>query len=154
MVFWTVAKWVTAIGGVLPTQPRNRRGQALRSHTLGKMRSCATGERSNMAVPVVSTSHTVSPKQTFPFVMYIPHSQSKEYVSVLMYIPHSQSRENVSIHMYIPHSQSRENVSVRIYIPHSFMYSLVCNRCNYHTRSASVNCLLLFNYITHDLMKK
>src|SRR3989337_1778086 len=86
--------------------------------------------------------------------MYITHSQSKEYVSVLMYIPHSQSRENVSVRMYIPHSQSRENIFVRIYIPHSFMYSLVCDRCNYHTRSASVNRLLLFNYITHDLMKK
>ena len=68
---------------------------------------------------VISTSHTISPKQTFPFVMYIPHSQSKEYVSVLMYIPHSQSREYISVLMYIPHSQSRENISVRMYIPHS-----------------------------------
>ena len=33
--------------GVLPTRPRNRRGYALLAHTLGKMRSCATGDRSN-----------------------------------------------------------------------------------------------------------
>ena len=33
--------------GVLPTQPRNRRGYALLAHTFGKMRSCATGEHPN-----------------------------------------------------------------------------------------------------------
>ena len=63
--------------GVLPTRPRNRRGYALLAHTLGKMRSCATGERSNTVIrivvlkntiiqakpfSVVSTSHTVSPR--------------------------------------------------------------------------------------------
>ena len=90
--------------------------------------------------------------------MYITHSQSKEYVFVLMYIPHCQSRENVSVRMYIthsqskeyvpvlmyiPHTQSRENVSVRTYIPHNFMCRLMCERCNYDTRSALVNYLLL-----------
>ena len=63
--------------GVLPTRPRNRRGYALLAHTLGKMRSCATGEHSNTKIrtvelkntiiqaklfPVASTSHTVSPR--------------------------------------------------------------------------------------------
>ena len=63
--------------GVLPTRPRNRRGYALLAHTFGKMRSCATGEHSNMEIrivelkkynytvklfPVASTSHTVSPR--------------------------------------------------------------------------------------------
>ena len=63
--------------GVLPTRPRNHRGYALLAHTLGKMRSCATGERSNTEIrtvelkntiiqaklfSVASTSHTVSPR--------------------------------------------------------------------------------------------
>ena len=74
--------------------------------------------------------------------MYISHGDSEKKISIRMYITHSQSKEYVSVLMYIPHGQSRENVSVRMYIPHSFMYALVCERCNYHTRSASVNCLL------------
>ena len=74
--------------------------------------------------------------------MYIPHGESQKNISVRMYITHSQSKEYVSVLMYIPHSQSRENVSVRMYIPHGFMYTLVCERCNYHTCSALVNCLL------------
>ena len=63
--------------GVLPTRPRNRRGYALLARRLGKMRTCATGERSNTKIrtvelkkynyttklfPVTSTSHTVSPR--------------------------------------------------------------------------------------------
>src|SRR3990170_3767616 len=55
---------------------------------------------------------------------------------------------------YIPHSQSQTNVSICMYTPHGFMYSHMCDRCNDHTRSASINHLLLFNYITHNLMKK
>ena len=66
--------------GVLPTRPRNRRGYALLTHTLGKMRSCANGELSNAEIrtvelkntiiqaklfPVASTSHTVSPAKCF-----------------------------------------------------------------------------------------
>ena len=39
--------------GVLPTRPRNRRGYALLAHTLGKMRSCATDERSNTKIHTV-----------------------------------------------------------------------------------------------------
>src|SRR3954468_24492517 len=82
-------------------------------------------------------------KEYVSVLMYIPHSQSRENVSIRMYITHSQSKEYVSILMYIPHSQSRENVSIRMYIPHNFMYRLVCESCNYQTRSALVNCLLL-----------
>ena len=74
--------------GLLPTRPTNHRGYALLAHTLGKMRSCATGERANTVTrtvvlkntiiqaksfPVVSTSHTVSPRETFPFV-YTSHT--------------------------------------------------------------------------------
>ena len=123
------------------------------------MGSCAIGRGiETQSFPFICTSHTVNPRKNISVCMYITHSQSKEYVSVLMYtpnsqsredvsvhmyIPHSQSRENVSVRMYIPHSQSRDNVSVRMYIPHSFMYRLVCDRCNYQTRSALVNRLLL-----------
>ena len=80
--------------------------------------------------------------------MYIPHSESQKNISVGMYITHNQSKEFVSVLMYIPHSQSRKNVSVRMYIPHGFMCRLVCERCNYHTRSALVNCLLYQLYHT------
>ena len=62
-------------------------------------------------------------------------------ISIRMYITHSQSKEYVLVLMYIPHSQSRENVSVRMYNPHGFMYTLMCERCNYHTCSALVNYL-------------
>ena len=62
--------------GVLPTWPRNPRGYALLAGTLGKMRTCVTGKRSNTEIctvelkkynytaklfPVASTSHTFSP---------------------------------------------------------------------------------------------
>mgnify|MGYP005838593259 CR=1 FL=1 len=39
--------------GVLPTRPRNRRGYALLAHTLDKMRSCATSERSNTVIHTI-----------------------------------------------------------------------------------------------------
>ena len=90
--------------GVLPTRPRNRRGYALLADTLGKMRSCATGERSNMVI------HKVVLKK---------YNYTGQIVFDRKYIPHSQSRLNVSIRMYIPHSQSKEHVSVSMYIPHS-----------------------------------
>ena len=82
--------------GVLPTRPRNRRGYALLAHTLGKMRSCATGERSNTKI------HKIELKIQL----------DGEIVSGRKYIPHSQSPLNVSVRMYIPHSRSKENVSV------------------------------------------
>ena len=44
-------------GGGLPTRPKKRRGYALLAHTFGKMRSCATGERSNTEI------HTVELKE-------------------------------------------------------------------------------------------
>src|SRR4051812_6589502 len=83
--------------GVLPTRPRNRRGYALLAHTR-KMRSCATGERSNLEIRTIElkiynyTSEIVSSRK------YIPHSQSLLNVFVRMYIPHSRFKENVSIH--------------------------------------------------------
>ena len=91
--------------GVLPTRPRNYRGYALLAHPFGKMRSCATGEGSNMEI------HTVELKK---------YNYTSEIVSGHKYIPHSQSPLNVSVRMYIPHSRSKENVSVHRYIIHNF----------------------------------
>ena len=90
--------------GVLPTRPRNRRGYALLAHTLGKMRSCATGEHSNTKIRSIELK----------IQLY------DEIVSGRKYNPHSQSPLNVSVHMYIPHSRSKENVSVHRYITHNF----------------------------------
>ena len=39
--------------GVLLTRPINHRGYALLAHTLGKMRSCATGERQNIVIHTI-----------------------------------------------------------------------------------------------------
>ena len=69
---------------------------------LSKMRSCATGERSNTEIHIVELkiqlySEIVSGRK------YIPHSQSPLNVSVRMNIPHSRSKENVSVHRYITH---------------------------------------------------
>ena len=91
--------------GVLPTRPRNPRGYALLAHTLGKMRSCATGERSNTEICTVELKK---------------YNYTCEIVSGRKYIAHSQSPLNVSIHMYIPHGRSKENVSVHRYITHNF----------------------------------
>ena len=92
--------------GVLPTRPRNRQGYALLAHTFGKMRSCATGERSNTEIRTIELKiqlydEIVSGRK------YIPHSQSPPNVSVSMYIPHSRSKENVSVHRYVTHNFSR-----------------------------------------------
>ena len=88
---------MTAIGA----RPRNRRGYALLAHTLGKMSSCATGERSNTEIRTVELNK---------------YNYKGEIVFGRKYIPHSQTPLNVSVHMYIPHSHSKENVSVRRYI--------------------------------------
>ena len=124
MAFGTVAKWVCAIG--------------CPSHTTQK--SSGIGPPGTQAGAVCDRARHRNP--IISVGMYIPHGESQKNISVRMYITHSQSKEYVSVLMYIPHSQSRENVSVRTYIPHSFMCRLVCERCNYHTRSALVNCLL------------
>ena len=52
---WHLDHLLVSVGdrGVLPTRPRNRRGYALLAHTLGKMRSFATGERSNTEIRTV-----------------------------------------------------------------------------------------------------
>ena len=84
---------------------------------LGKMRSCATGERSNMVIRTVVLKKFNYTGKTVSGRKFIPHSQSLLTVSIRIYFSQSQSRENVPVHMYIPHSQSKENVSVRMYIP-------------------------------------
>ena len=89
--------------GVLPRRPRNRWGYALLAHTLGKTRSCATGERSNTVIRIVELKK---------------YNYTGEIVSGRKYIPHSQSPLNVSIRMYIPHSRSKKFVSISMYIAH------------------------------------
>ena len=89
------------------------------AHTLGKMRSCATGERSNTEIRIVELKiqlygEIVSRRK------YIPHSQSPLNVSFRMYIPHGGSKKNISVRIYIPHNRSKENVSVRRYNTHNF----------------------------------
>ena len=91
--------------GVLPTRPRNHRGYALLAHTLGKMRSCATDERSNTVIRIVVLKK---------------YNYTGKIISGRKYILHSQSPLNVSVRIYIPHSRSKENVSVRRYITHNF----------------------------------
>ena len=78
--------------GVLPTRPRNRRGYALLAHTLGKMRSCATGERSNTVIRTV---------------MLKKYNYTSEIIFGRKFIPHSQSPRNVSVRTYIPHSRCK-----------------------------------------------
>ena len=92
--------------GVLPTWPRNRRGYALLAHTFGKMRSCATGERSNTEIRTLQLKIQLY-GGIVSGLKYIPHSQPPLNVYVRMYIPHSRSKENVSVHRYIAHNFSR-----------------------------------------------
>ena len=89
--------------GALPTRPRNHRGYALLAHTLGKMRSCATGERANTIIRTIVLKNNYTGK-IVSGRKYIPHSQPPLNVSVRMYIPHSPSKEYVYISMYNPHS--------------------------------------------------
>ena len=91
--------------GVLPRRPRNHQGYALLAHTLGKLRSCATGERPNTIIGTVVLKK---------------YNYTGEIISGRKCIPHSQPLLNVSIHIYIPHSRSKENVFVRRYITHHF----------------------------------
>ena len=51
--------------GVLPTRPRNHWGYALLAHTLGKMRSCATGERSNTVIRTVVRKNSIIQEKWF-----------------------------------------------------------------------------------------
>ena len=90
--------------GALPTRPRNCRGYALLAHALGKMRSCATGERANTIIRTI----------------VLKNNYTGAIVSGLKYVPHSQAPLNVSVCMYIPHSRSKESVSVHRYITHNF----------------------------------
>ena len=97
--------------GVLPTRPRNRWGYALLAHTLGKMRSCATGERSN--------TDTYSRAKKYNY--------TGEIISGHNYIPHSQSPLNVSIRIYIPHIHYKENVCARWPNANSFEENVMCD---------------------------
>ena len=98
--------------GVLPTRPRNRRGYALLAHTLGKMRSCATGEHSNTEI------RTVVLKK---------YNYTGEIISGRKYIPHSQSPLNVSVRIYILHSHYKENICAWWRNANSFEENVVCD---------------------------
>ena len=98
--------------GVLPTRPRNRRGYALLAHTLGKMRSCVTSERSNTVI------RTVVLKK---------YNYTSEIIFGRKYIPHSQSSLNVSVRIYSPHSHYKENVCARWRNANSFEENVVCD---------------------------
>ena len=140
MAFGTVAKWVCAIG--CPSHTTQK------SSGIGPpgTQAGAVCDRARHRNPIISIGMYIPHGESQKIIsvgMYIPHGESQKNISVRMYITHSQSKEYVSVLMYIPHSQSRENVSVRMYIPHSFMCRLVGEMCNYHTRSALVNRLLL-----------
>ena len=59
------------------------------------------------------------------------------------YVYHTQSIQGIRFRSYVHPTQSIQGKrSIQMYIPHGFMYMLVCERCNYHTRSAFINCLL------------
>jgi len=60
---------------VLPTRPRNHRGYALLAHMLGKMRSCATSERSNTVIRTVVLKKYNYIGKIISGHKYIPHSQ-------------------------------------------------------------------------------
>ena len=62
--------------GVLPIRPRNRWEYALLAHTLGKMRSCATGEHSNTEICIVVLKKYNYTGEIISGRKYIPHSQS------------------------------------------------------------------------------
>jgi len=98
--------------GVLPTRPRNHWGYALLAHTLGKMRSCVTGEHSNTEM------HTVVLKK---------YNYTGKIISGRKYIPHSQSPLNVFVRIYIPHSHYKEKVCARWRNANSFEENVVCN---------------------------
>ena len=95
--------------GVLPTRPINRRGYALLAHTLGKMRSCAIGERVNTVIHTIVLKKYNYTGEIFSGRKYIPHYESPLNVSIRMYIPHSHSKENISVHRYITHNFSPLN---------------------------------------------
>ena len=98
--------------GVLPTRPRNYRGYALLAHPFGKMRSCATDERSNIEI------RTVVLKK---------YNYTGKIISGRKYIPHSQSPLNVSVSICIPHSHYKENVFARWHNANNFEENVVCD---------------------------
>ena len=84
MAYGTFSKWVWAIGGVLPTRPRNRPGYALLAHTFGKMRSCATGERSNIEIRLIELKNTIIRRNCFRSQVHptqsVPAKHFRSYV--------------------------------------------------------------------------
>ena len=134
MAFGTVAKWVWAIGGSFPHNPQIV-GDRPSWDRLGQNELVCN--RARHRNPIISVG------------LYIPHGESQKNISVGMYI--TQSIQGIHFRSYVHPTQSiQENISVHMYIPHSFMCRLVCERCNYHTRSSLVNCLLL-STISHTI---
>ena len=98
--------------GLLPTRPRNRRGYSLLAHTLGKMRLCATSERSNTEICIVVLKK---------------YNYTCEIIFGRKYSPHSKSPLNVSVRIYNPHSHYKENVCTRWRNTNSFEENVVCD---------------------------
>ena len=128
--------------GVLPTRPRNRRGYALLAHTFGKMRSCATGERSNTEIRTVELKNTiirrnyfrsqVHPTQSVPakrFRSYVHPTQSLQGKRFRSQVHHTQFFPLNRLRYWMYHTRSvEETVWQRLSITHSFYVVNVCAR--------------------------
>ena len=127
---------------VLPTRPRNHRGYALLAHTLGKMRSCATGERSTTEIrtvelkkynytaklfPVASTSHTVSPRYTFLFAC-ASHTVAPRKTFPFTGTSHTIFPIKSLALLNISHMVRGRNCVAKLSITHSFYVVNVCAR--------------------------
>ena len=70
--------------GVLPTRPKNSQGYALLAHTLSKMSSCATGERSNMEIRIVELKIQLDRRNCFRSQVHptqsVPAKRFRSYV--------------------------------------------------------------------------
>ena len=126
---------MTAIGGSFPHDPETV-GDMPSWHTrFGKIRSCATSERSNTEICTVELK----------IQLY------GEIVSGRKYIPHSQSPLNVSIHIYIPHSHSKENICARWRNANSFEENVVCD-CSLIQHSLFLETVALPEVIAHGIL--
>ena len=84
--------------GVLPTRPKNHRGQALLAHWLGKNEFVCDLE-----------------------------GHRNPIISVHIYIPHDESQKNISAHMYITHNFLCGNVCARCPNANSSLPEAVCD---------------------------
>ena len=97
--------------GVLPTRPRNRRGYALLAHTLGKMRSCATGERSNTEICTVELKNTIIRRNCFRSQVHptqsVPAKRFRSYVHPTQSLQGKRFRSQVHHTQFFPLNRLR-----------------------------------------------